>query len=164
SRKRANCPAAWVSKARPRRPHPRRKSNASKCRVSRDPPFQWHPSARCHQGPGSPGAVRSRLPRVVDFLASPDRCGRGGGIHVGGPGEAEGKLADDVDGFLRKLLYALSGDRPEGVNGLVRPAGTAELLDGLPDPKPLPKWLPEDCLAYYVRSFEESGLTGPINR
>jgi len=80
------------------------------------------------------------------------------------PGEAEGKLEADVAGFLRKFLYALSGDRPEGVNGLVRPAGTAELLDGLPDPKPLPQWLPEDCLAYYVRSFEEGGLTGPINR
>jgi len=80
------------------------------------------------------------------------------------PGEIETELETDVGGFLRKFLYALAGDRPADVNGLVRPAGTRHLLDGLPDPSPLPAWLTQEALDYYTRSFEKGGLRGPINR
>jgi pimeloyl-ACP methyl ester carboxylesterase len=80
------------------------------------------------------------------------------------PGEIETELEADIGGFLRKFLYALAGDRPEGVNGLVRPAGTPHLLDGLPDPDPLPAWLTREALDYYVGSFRQGGLLGPINR
>ena len=80
------------------------------------------------------------------------------------PGEIETELGTDVRGFLRKFLYALSGGRPEGVDGLVRPAGTKHLLDGLPDPDPFPSWLTEKALDYYTRSFQRGGLRGPINR
>ena len=80
------------------------------------------------------------------------------------PGEIEAELEADVRGFLRKFLFALAGDRPADVNGLVRPAGTPHLLDGLPDPEPFPGWLTDEALAYYTKSFEAGGLRGPINR
>lgn len=91
----------------------------------------------------------------------------GGGFYQNyftAPGVIEAELGADVRGFLRKFLYALSGDRPDNVNGLVRPAGTQHLLDGLPDPEPFPTWLTVEALEYYTESFEAGGLAGPINR
>ena len=78
------------------------------------------------------------------------------------PGEIERELEADIEGFLRKFLYGLAGERPDGVNGLVRPPGTRHLLDGLPDV--LPTWLTPEALAYYTDSFRRGGLRGPINR
>lgn len=80
------------------------------------------------------------------------------------PGVAEAEFEADPERFLRLFLYALAGDRPEGVNGLIRPPGTEKLLDGLPDPRPFPSWLPESELAYYAQSFAKGGFRGPINR
>ena len=80
------------------------------------------------------------------------------------PGKIESELETDIEGFLRKFFYAVSGQRPDGVDGLVRPPGTLHLLDGLPDPDPLPAWLSEEALRYYADSFRRGGMRGPINR
>lgn len=80
------------------------------------------------------------------------------------PGVAESEFDSDPEHFLRLFLYALAGDRPSDVNGLIRPAGTRKLLDGLPDPRPFPAWLPSDELAYYAKSFRNGGFRGPLNR
>jgi pimeloyl-ACP methyl ester carboxylesterase len=80
------------------------------------------------------------------------------------PGVAEAEFEVDPARSLRLFLYALSGDRPASANGLIRPAGTTSLLEGLPEPHPFPHWLDEEELSYYAESFASSGFTGPINR
>jgi len=80
------------------------------------------------------------------------------------PGRAEAELEADPHRTIRLFYYALSGDRPQGVNALVRPAGATSLLDGLPDPDPLPPWLTREDVAYYAESFASGGFRGPLNR
>jgi pimeloyl-ACP methyl ester carboxylesterase len=80
------------------------------------------------------------------------------------PGPAEAELEADPHRTIRLFYYALSGDRPQGVNALVRPAGATSLLDGLPDPDPLPPWLTSEDVAYYAESFACGGFRGPLNR
>jgi len=65
--------------------------------------------------------------------------------------------------FLRRFYYALSGLRPDSVNGLVRPAGTRNLVAGIPDVSPVGPWLSEEELAAYVQSFA-AGFRGGLNR
>jgi pimeloyl-ACP methyl ester carboxylesterase len=79
------------------------------------------------------------------------------------PAPAEAELEADPHRTIRLFYYALSGDRPQGVNALVRPAGATSLLDGLPDPDPLPPWLTSEDVAYYAESFV-GGFRGPLNR
>ncbi|KQT34702.1 epoxide hydrolase [Sphingomonas sp. Leaf412] len=78
------------------------------------------------------------------------------------PGVAEGELEPDVRDFLRKFIYAISGDAPAGA-WPEKPHG-APLLQGLQDPAPFPAWLTDADLDYYVAQFEGSGLRGPLNR
>ena len=78
------------------------------------------------------------------------------------PGVAEAELEADVRGFLRRFIYAISGDAPPG-SWPDKPHG-ATLLEGLADPDPFPAWLSEADLDYYVGQFEASGLRGPLNR
>ena len=80
------------------------------------------------------------------------------------PGPAEAELEADPHRSIRLFYYALSGNRPEGVNGLIRPAGATSLLAGLPDPDPLPSWLTCEDVDYYAKSFANGGFRGPLNR
>lgn len=81
------------------------------------------------------------------------------------PGVAEAELEADVRTALRKIYYwgageALGAGLPFERN---KPAD-AKLLDGLPDPDPLPTWLTEADLDYYVAELEKSGFRSPLNR
>ncbi len=78
-------------------------------------------------------------------------------------GVAEAEAEKDVRGFLRKFIYAISGDAPDGTWPNNK-GSDATLLEGLVDPDPFPAWLTADDLDYYVGEFERSGLRGPINR
>lgn len=78
-------------------------------------------------------------------------------------GVAEAELEADVRGFLRKFLYAISGDAPVGTWPTGKKVGE-KLLTGLPDPDPFPAWLTAADLDYYVSEFARSGLRGPLNR
>jgi pimeloyl-ACP methyl ester carboxylesterase len=78
-------------------------------------------------------------------------------------GVAEAELEADVAGGLRRFLYAISGDAPDGTWPTDKPHG-ATLLDRLPDPQPFPAWLSAADLAFYVAEFESSGFRGPLNR
>ncbi len=80
------------------------------------------------------------------------------------PGVAEAELEADPARFVRTFHYALSGDRPDDVNGLIRPGTAVRLLDGLPDPDPFPAWLTAEDIQYYAKSFAQGGFRGPLNR
>ncbi|MDF3310564.1 alpha/beta hydrolase [Rhodococcus sp. T2V] len=77
---------------------------------------------------------------------------------------AENALDVDPAQSIRKFLYGMCGERGEGVNSLVQPPGTTQLLPGLPDPEHFPNWLAEDELEYYRMSFVQSGFRGAVNR
>ncbi len=84
-------------------------------------------------------------------------------IYFQEPGVAEAELEADLRTALRKIYYSASGEgRKEGPRP-PKPAD-ARYLDGLPDPDPLPAWLTEADLDYYVSQFEQSGFRGPLNR
>lgn len=78
------------------------------------------------------------------------------------PGVAEAELEVDIRKSLRMIYFAASGDAPEGL-WFVRKPATAKFLDGLIDPQSLPAWLTEEDLDYYVVQYQESGFRGPLN-
>ena len=81
------------------------------------------------------------------------------------PGVAEAEAEADPRGWVRKMMYSISGDVPPG-DYWSKPAG-ATFLEGLPDvadPAGLPSWLSEADLGYYEAEFKQSGFAGPLNR
>lgn len=81
------------------------------------------------------------------------------------PGVAEAEAEADPRGFLRKMLYSISGDAPLG-NHWDKPFG-ATFLEGLPDvadPEGLPAWLSDADLTFYAAEMTASGFRGPLNR
>lgn len=81
------------------------------------------------------------------------------------PGVAEAELEEDIPATIRKTYYAASGDADSGNRAFLSNKGPdAKFLDGMVDPDPLPAWLTEEDVAYYVSQFEESGFRGPLNR
>ena len=79
------------------------------------------------------------------------------------PGVAEAELEADVRSSLRKIYYWASGEAMREGLRVDKPAD-ARLLDGLPDPEPLPAWLTQADLDYYAGEFQRSGFRGPLNR
>lgn len=78
-----------------------------------------------------------------------------------GPPEAE--FEADVAAALRKVYYAASGDAPrDGL--LMEKSPDANMLDGMPDPKPFPAWMTVADLEVYVDAFTAGGFRGPFNR
>jgi pimeloyl-ACP methyl ester carboxylesterase len=84
-------------------------------------------------------------------------------LYFQAPGVAEAELEADVRTSLRKIYYWASGEAMRAGLKVDKPP-EAGLLDGLPDPEPLPAWLSEADLDYYVEQFRQSGFRGPLNR
>ncbi len=81
------------------------------------------------------------------------------------PGIAEAEAEADPRAFVRRMMYSISGDVPEG-DYWSKPAG-ATFLEGLPDvadPEGLPVWLNDADLSFYAGEFKASGFRGPLNR
>jgi pimeloyl-ACP methyl ester carboxylesterase len=79
------------------------------------------------------------------------------------PGVAEAELERDVRATLRRVLHGASGEAaPERAWRPIAP-GTARLLDGLPEPERLPRWLSEADLDFYTGEFERTGFRGGLN-
>jgi pimeloyl-ACP methyl ester carboxylesterase len=78
------------------------------------------------------------------------------------PGVAEAEFEADIRKTLGTIYFVASGDAPEGLWLIKKPAA-AKFLDGLPAPEFLPGWLTEEDLDYYVAQFEQSGFRGPLN-
>jgi pimeloyl-ACP methyl ester carboxylesterase len=79
------------------------------------------------------------------------------------PGRAESEFEADVRTSLRKIYYAGSGDAPKGMFRADKPVD-ARMLDDLPDPTELPRWMTKQDLDYYVSQFEETGFQASLNR
>ncbi len=84
-------------------------------------------------------------------------------LHFQEPGVAEAELEADVRRAMRLTLYAWSGDAPTGAAYPTKPKD-AKLFDAMPEPGPLPPWLTEGDLDYYVGEFERTGFRGGLNR
>ena len=78
-------------------------------------------------------------------------------------GVAEVEFEADVRGGLRRFFYAWSGDASAEAWPSDKRAGDPVLLR-VPDPDPLPAWLTDADIDYYVSEFEQSGFRGPLNR
>lgn len=79
-------------------------------------------------------------------------------------GVAEAEFEADLDRFLRIFFLSLSGQGSINDNVLFRPKEATRLLDGLPDPDPLPAWLSKADVDFYAGTFRRSGMRGPLNR
>ena len=84
-------------------------------------------------------------------------------IYFQEPGLAEAEFEADIRTALRKIYFSGSGDAPKGMFRSDK-APDARMLDDLPDPSVLPKWLTEQDVDYYVSQFARSGFRGPLNR
>jgi len=78
-------------------------------------------------------------------------------------GIVEAELEADLEGALRKIYFALSGDAPLNKWIETKPAD-AKLLDGMENPETFPAWLTDKDLNVYLEAFAAGGLRGPINR
>lgn len=81
------------------------------------------------------------------------------------PGVGEAELGADPRRSLRLILYALSGDAPADLVPYLftgKPAD-AGILDGIPEPEPLPDWLTEDDLDVYAAAYARTGFRGSLS-
>jgi pimeloyl-ACP methyl ester carboxylesterase len=78
------------------------------------------------------------------------------------PGVAEAEFEHDPRLALRKLLYAASGDAPQGQGNAMVPR-TGGFLSRMPAPQALPAWLSEADLDFYAAEFARSGFRGGLN-
>jgi pimeloyl-ACP methyl ester carboxylesterase len=80
------------------------------------------------------------------------------------PGVAEAELEANLDTFLRGFFFTLSGDSGgEVLAGLAGGPANSRLLEHLTQPDPVPSWLSEDDVRFYVGEFERTGLAGGLN-
>jgi len=79
-------------------------------------------------------------------------------------GVAEAELERDLEQSLLTIYYALAADSPLGswMHQLEHPAGVG-LLDALPRPSGLPRWLTREDFDYYLAQYRKSGFRGPNN-
>ncbi|HET8934059.1 MAG TPA: alpha/beta hydrolase, partial [Polyangiales bacterium] len=77
------------------------------------------------------------------------------------PGVAEAELEADLPSTIRRVYYGASGahDMPPIDKG-----PDAKFLEDMVDPDPLPSWLTQADVDYYVSQFKQSGFRGPLNR
>jgi pimeloyl-ACP methyl ester carboxylesterase len=85
------------------------------------------------------------------------------------PGRAEAEIEADARTWLRGFYIGASGDHPTG--GRAADGGSmatvkkgGQLRDRLPLDAPMPAWLTEEDLDFYVSEFEHTGFRGPLNR
>ena len=79
-------------------------------------------------------------------------------------GVAEAELEADPRKSLSIVYYGASGEGTKAGVRNVKKGPDAKLLDGMKVPDPLPAWLTEADLDYYVGEFKRSGFRGPLNR
>jgi pimeloyl-ACP methyl ester carboxylesterase len=84
------------------------------------------------------------------------------------PGVAEAEFERDVRHTIRSMLYAVSGDAPQGWDGATsegvgmvpRQGG---FLGGMANPESLPPWVTEADVDFYTAEFVHTGFRGGLN-
>lgn len=85
------------------------------------------------------------------------------------PGIAEAELDKDPKSAVRKMLYSVSGDAPQGdTRGLAGHRAAMVPRDGgflsnMADPDVLPAWLTEADIDFYASEFSRAGFRGGLN-
>jgi pimeloyl-ACP methyl ester carboxylesterase len=97
-------------------------------------------------------------------------------LHFQTPGVAEAELLPDVRAYIRGIMLRLAGEyksetggpqnfamvpRNGGMRALMAQSGMAQ--SGGNPPAPLPRWLTEADLDFYVGEFSRTGLRGGLN-
>jgi pimeloyl-ACP methyl ester carboxylesterase len=77
-----------------------------------------------------------------------------------GPPEAE--LERDPADTIRRIMWSISGDAPEG-SGPPAFGGGPGFLDGRENPETLPDWLTQEDVDHFAVEFGRSGFRGPLN-
>lgn len=76
------------------------------------------------------------------------------------PDVPEAEFERDPAATFRRMLYGASGDGPTAVP--IVPAGGG-FLDVCPEPEEYPDWLTAEDIATFVREYEGTGFSGPVN-
>ncbi|WNG41551.1 alpha/beta hydrolase [Archangium violaceum] len=79
------------------------------------------------------------------------------------PGVAEAEFEADIPRTMRTILAGAPGFDSEALVARAKKKGD-KFLTGLDTPGPLPAWLTEEDLAYFVRELTGSGFRGGLNR
>ena len=86
------------------------------------------------------------------------------------PGIAEAELERDAKSTIRRMLYAASGDAPQGGGGAWQASSTVGMVDrksgllgGMTNPPELPAWLTAADLDFYAAEFDRTGFRGGLN-
>ncbi|MEE9255062.1 MAG: alpha/beta hydrolase, partial [Pseudomonadales bacterium] len=80
------------------------------------------------------------------------------------PGRAEAEIEKDVRGWLLGFYYSASGDADPSKPSIALVDHGGELRDHFQYPDPLPDWLTQEDLDFYVAEFERTGFSGGLNR
>jgi pimeloyl-ACP methyl ester carboxylesterase len=85
-------------------------------------------------------------------------------LHFQTPGVADAELGHDVRATLQGVLVRLSGDAPPGTPSfsMVPRAASERARPAAPLP-PLPGWLTQSDIDFYVEAFARTGFTGGLN-
>ncbi len=86
------------------------------------------------------------------------------------PGIAEAELERDAKSTIRRMLYAASGDAPQGSGGAWQASSNVGMVDrksgllgGMTNPPALPAWLSAADLDFYAAEFDRTGFRGGLN-
>jgi pimeloyl-ACP methyl ester carboxylesterase len=87
-------------------------------------------------------------------------------LHFQAPGVAEAEMECNARDYLRRILFAASGDAPlrrpgNGMVAMVPRRGG--FVAAMPSPEKLPAWLGENDLDIYAAQFARSGFRGGLN-
>ena len=83
-------------------------------------------------------------------------------LYFQAPGVADAELAADVETTFRRLM-GRSGRELGAATIQPTPDASTGFLDRLGSPGPLPSWLSQEDLDYYVAEFTRTGFTGGLN-
>lgn len=116
-----------------------------------------------------PSVVAMSVPHRPRGPAPPLAMLRAAGLHnfywlyFQAPGVAEAEFERDPAASLRRILGATGSGRPRDTSQpLTLPEGGG-FLDLMPEPVPLPAWLPEADLAAMADAYRRTGFRGGLN-
>jgi len=120
-----------------------------------------------------PDVFRSIVAMSVPFRprgpAPPLQMLRAAGLHnfywlyFQPPGVAEAEFERDSAASLRRILGGIGSGRPRDTGQVLTLPEGGGFLDLMPEPVPLPAWLPEADLAVMTDSYRRSGFRGGLN-